>query len=86
MNWLRKNHVNRYGVDCLAENKPLFWRHIDLWNEDYGMSIWTKLPTDEPYYIGTPLCSDWIDGYYDHFMPATDFQNLIDFDKSVKNI
>lgn len=37
------------------------------WHEDDGIVIWWKLPINEPPYVGTPLDSDFEEGYYTHF-------------------
>lgn len=37
------------------------------WHEDDGNVIWWKLPINEPPYVGTPLDSDFEEGYYTHF-------------------
>ena len=40
---------------------------IEEWHEDYGDCLFWKLPIDEPPYCGSPLSSDFIEGYYTHF-------------------
>ena len=37
------------------------------WNEDDGDVLWWRLPVEEPPYVGSPLCDDWVPGYYTHF-------------------
>lgn len=42
------------------------------WHEDDGNVIWWKLPIEEPPYVGTPLDSDFEEGYYTHFTRLTE--------------
>lgn len=48
---------------------PLVARPLDEWHEDLGNVIWWRIPVEEPPWVGTPLDSDWTDGYYTHFTP-----------------
>lgn len=45
---------------------------IGEWHEDEGNVIWWKLPINEPPYVGTPLDSDFKEGYYTHFTRLID--------------
>lgn len=55
--------VKRLGeLEDANEPKP-----IEEWHEDHGDVIWWKLPIEEPPYVGTPLDSDFEEGYYTHF-------------------
>ena len=59
---------------CVIESAPEFnesqnFLTYEDWWEDDGDVIWYKFPVDEPPYIGSPLNSDWIEGYYTHWVP-----------------
>lgn len=40
---------------------------LEQWHEDTGPVLWWRLPVAEPPWVGTPLDSDWKEGYYTHF-------------------
>jgi hypothetical protein len=44
------------------------------YHEGYGDVVWWRLPVDEPPYVGSPLDSLWLKGYYTHF---TRLPNLV---------
>lgn len=54
------------------------WQPIDKWHEEIGDAFWTRFPVQEPYYAGSPLCEDWPEGYYTHFIPMSVFNHLLD--------
>ena len=56
------------------------WRDISEWHDDIGECFWTRFPVEEPYYAGCPMCDDWPDDWYTHFIPMTVFNHLIDKD------
>lgn len=51
-------------LDCLRTPRPL-----EEWHEEIGDVLWWRLPVEEPPWCGTPLDSDWTDGYYTHWTP-----------------
>lgn len=55
--------INRLGeMEDALEPIP-----ADEYHEDYGSVIWWRLPVNEPPYIGSTLCDDFIPNYYTHF-------------------
>ncbi len=55
----------RDHIAALAEQNALL--PIRKWQEGMGFVLWWKLPVNEPPWVGTPLCSDWVENYYTHF-------------------
>ncbi len=53
----------------LAAVKDRTPRPLDDYHEDEGNVLWWRFPIDEPPYVGSPLCSDWIESYYTHWVP-----------------
>ena len=45
------------------------FRPVDEWHEDIGTVIFFKLHAGEPPCITDPLSSDWVDGYFTHWIP-----------------
>lgn len=39
------------------------------WHEEAGNVLWWKFPVSEPPYVGSPLDSEWEEGYYTHWTP-----------------
>jgi hypothetical protein len=66
----------RLGYEYQEGARRGTWREdarlADDWHEDFGPSLWWRLPVVEPPWCGTPLDSDWPMGqpgvpYYTHF-------------------
>jgi len=53
--------LERWGT---THHRPI---PADEWSEDDGDVLWWRLPVEEPPYVGSPLCDDWLPGYYTHF-------------------
>lgn len=49
---------------CIA---PATARPLADWHEDQGPVLWWRFPIEEPPYCGTPLDSEWTDGFYTHY-------------------
>lgn len=55
----------------------LKWLPISEWDEEMGDCLWTMLPVREPYYVGHPFESTWIEGYYTHFIEISFLNDLL---------
>ena len=52
-------------------------RPADEWHDDDGTVLWWRLPVEEPPYVGSPLNSDWTEGYYTHWTPLAALGNNV---------
>lgn len=51
------------------------------WREDHGFVLWWRLPIEEPPYVGSPICDDWIEDYYTHWSPLPRVAAFLDREK-----
>lgn len=48
-------------------DRTRFLHALDEWHEGYGDVLWWRFPIVEPPHLGSPLETDWKDGYYTHW-------------------
>jgi hypothetical protein len=58
-----------YAAPAAPASEGVEARPRDEYHEDYGCVTWWRFPVDEPAWIGSPLDSEWTEGYYTHWTP-----------------
>ncbi len=72
------NRAERAEADLAAARAALLPRPESEWHEDMGDVLWFHFPIQEPPWVGTPLTSTWIEGWYTHFLPLPNFNAVHD--------
>ena len=57
------------SVEKMARDTEQVFKTVADWYEEDGCALFFKLDAGEPPFVTSPICSDWDDNYFTHWMP-----------------